>query len=349
MRVLGSSGGYTPGRRAWGEFCADTNTPLLLPMAWSEYRRETALIEFVLYMVVVRPRRGTGGITKEYRAQSANVGVTPVTAGQYLSAVRDWHLQHGCEKAFVRGLRTRQCLRTLTRYYGPAARQPRRPFTIDLLRRIRQAGAVDLTRPAGRRLWAQLLFGFFTTSRSAEYTGGRLLIGDVALDTTAAVPFITVRYGRTKTDAPGTTRSIGMTFDAAICPVQALVAMLGDRGVSTGALFANADGSPVTYRQFKREMAAVVKSVGEEPSAYTCHSLRYGGASAMLSAGYSADVIKIMGRWRSDAWLIYAHLAQDFQASVASTLVRASATVSPAETKTNPTKQLATSGDRCGQ
>ena len=37
------------------------------------------------------------------------------------------------------------------------------------------------------------------------------------------------------------------------------------------------------------------------------HSLRAGGAMALLFAGATRDEIKKMGRWSSDTWLVYIH------------------------------------------
>ena len=48
-----------------------------------------------------------------------------------------------------------------------------------------------------------------------------------------------------------------------------------------------------------------VISVGLDVSATKTHSLRTGGATAMLRAGVPAYVITRLGRWKSDCWQRY--------------------------------------------
>ena len=52
-------------------------------------------------------------------------------------------------------------------------------------------------------------------------------------------------------------------------------------------------------------------------SLLSAHSLRPGGATALLCAGFSKEHIQLLGRWRSDAMFRYLHLqsnAHDFSA-----------------------------------
>ena len=67
-------------------------------------------------------------------------------------------------------------------------------------------------------------------------------------------------------------------------------------------LFRLADGSPLwrSYVQGWLERAAAEE--GYAPERFGSHSLRIGGATAMLHAGVSVDLIKRMGRWVSDAF-----------------------------------------------
>ena len=47
-------------------------------------------------------------------------------------------------------------------------------------------------------------------------------------------------------------------------------------------------------------LQTVAASMGEEPQAYTPHSLRFGGASAMWAGGFDSHVLRAWGRWNSD-------------------------------------------------
>ena len=45
--------------------------------------------------------------------------------------------------------------------------------------------------------------------------------------------------------------------------------------------------------------------MGEDPTLYSTHSLRIGGASALFAQGANETVIRTMGRWSSDIHRLY--------------------------------------------
>ena len=51
--------------------------------------------------------------------------------------------------------------------------------------------------------------------------------------------------------------------------------------------------------------------MGCDPARFGAHSLRIGGATAALAAGVDAAVIKVMGRWASDVFLIHTRANQE--------------------------------------
>ena len=66
----------------------------------------------------------------------------------------------------------------------------------------------------------------------------------------------------------------------------------------------------VTARDVRKgiHLAAVLdnlESQGYDLTRIGSHSLRSGGAVALKLAGYDSDVIKKLGRWSSDTYLIY--------------------------------------------
>jgi hypothetical protein len=61
----------------------------------------------------------------------------------------------------------------------------------------------------------------------------------------------------------------------------------------------------VTPAAMRRSIKRTVASIGLDPSRYSGHSLRAGGATDMFARGLPYYVIKRMGRWRSDAALCY--------------------------------------------
>lgn len=48
---------------------------------------------------------------------------------------------------------------------------------------------------------------------------------------------------------------------------------------------------------------------GIDPMSLSARSLRSGGAMAMLSAGIDENIIKMTGRWKSEAMMRYLHLS----------------------------------------
>ena len=57
----------------------------------------------------------------------------------------------------------------------------------------------------------------------------------------------------------------------------------------------------------KKSCTAIGASLGLSPSDISARALRAGGAMALLRAKVDSDEIKIMGRWKSDAMLVYLH------------------------------------------
>ncbi len=57
----------------------------------------------------------------------------------------------------------------------------------------------------------------------------------------------------------------------------------------------------------RNEAAGLRSRTGVDPSEYSARSLRAGGAMALLSANCDSNVIKLLGRWKSDAMMDYLH------------------------------------------
>ena len=62
---------------------------------------------------------------------------------------------------------------------------------------------------------------------------------------------------------------------------------------------------PMSTAQFRSQLKRAVKLKGLDPSRFAGHSLRAGGATDLFNANVPYPIIKKMGRWRSDAAMIY--------------------------------------------
>ena len=65
---------------------------------------------------------------------------------------------------------------------------------------------------------------------------------------------------------------------------------------------------------------ALMKALGLDPACFGAHSLRIGGATAALAAGFQPSVIRILGRWSSDLWAIYARLSKEIAYGASATI-----------------------------
>ena len=63
------------------------------------------------------------------------------------------------------------------------------------------------------------------------------------------------------------------------------------------------------------------EEVGVDPARYAVHSLRIGGACALLHAGYSIELIQRWGRWASNAFQAYLWESSEAARGVAEKMV----------------------------
>ena len=101
-------------------------------------------------------------------------------------------------------------------------------------------------------------------------------------------------------------------------------------GEESGALFCHASGECVTVSEIRDEIRDLMMSIGRDPSLYGAHSLRIGGATAMLAAGVAPQLIRLMGRWSSDVYEIYCRMS--VESALAAGTALASATVTSTAT-----------------
>ena len=93
--------------------------------------------------------------------------------------------------------------------------------------------------------------------------------------------------------------------DHDICPVLALRQFENIRGNRPGPLFIFADGCPVPRQFFISRLKFCLNLVGLDHKSYKSHSFRIGGASLYASLGLSDTQIRLLGRWKSDAFKSY--------------------------------------------
>lgn len=89
------------------------------------------------------------------------------------------------------------------------------------------------------------------------------------------------------------------------CPVQLMLDYLALRGNKPGPLFITLHGQPVSRANFTDQLALAIKFCGLNPARYKGHSFRIGAASHAADRGLSDAQIRVLGRWKSNAFHRY--------------------------------------------
>lgn len=92
-----------------------------------------------------------------------------------------------------------------------------------------------------------------------------------------------------------------------LCPVTALNAYIRQRPAVQGEFFIHSDGSPLTKYQFMSVFDKCKKVLGLEHTRLTSHSFRIGAATEAVRLGLEEKMVKKIGKWKSDSFLLYVH------------------------------------------
>lgn len=171
--------------------------------------------------------------------------------------------------------------------------------------------------------WAALTTGHFLMLRAGELTVAssdhfdssiHLTFSDAKLRTSAdGSEYLSLQIKQSKTDQ----RRQGVTlytahsnhFVCAVCAMKTNLALHHRRGTvnkaTTTPLFQLSDSSPLTKNALVSLVSQLLRLIGLDPSQYSGHSLRIGGATSASIAGLSDYEIKLLGRWNSDCYQRY--------------------------------------------
>ena len=89
------------------------------------------------------------------------------------------------------------------------------------------------------------------------------------------------------------------------CPVVLLSKYLTLWGIRPGAIFVSEVGLPVSRSIFSSQLLRACHLCGLDPSRYKGHSFRIGAASYVADRGLSDAQIRMLGRWKSNAFRQY--------------------------------------------
>ena len=101
---------------------------------------------------------------------------------------------------------------------------------------------------------------------------------------------------------------LSSALEEELCPVRTLQQFCVIRGSHPGPLFASPGGCLYTCGSARDDLRSVLSFCGLDTARYKSHSFRIGAASDAALRGFSDAQIRLMGRWRSDAFRQYIRL-----------------------------------------
>ncbi|XP_048584136.1 uncharacterized protein LOC116617925 isoform X2 [Nematostella vectensis] len=192
----------------------------------------------------------------------------------------------------------------------------RLPITLPILQRLVTAAPVICSTKFESCLfqsmccfafYAFLRVGEMTQSSQTQNTGSLLTIFQLSQlkAETGVVKALKLTFHNFKHSYNQRPFSLIIQRQNSPCPVNLLLQYLVLRGTHAGPLFLDSFGNAVTRDKFTNLLSLAIRHSGLNPSFYKGHSFRIGVASHAAAQGLSDAQIRIMGRWKSNAFQKY--------------------------------------------
>lgn len=263
----------------------------------------------------------------------AQQGLSHQTIKVYLSAVRNLHVTAGMHNEFADQLtpRLEMVLKGIKKDKAAATRHTRLPITVEIMEKLRHTLSKKPSDHDNIMMWAACALAFFGFLRCSEFTvpsqeeyspAAHLSLQDISVDSRESPTRIQVRIKQSKTDPfrQGCTLCLGKTGKD-ICPISAILPYLAKRGARQGPLFIMANGTFLTRGLFAGALADTLQEAGIDSKGYNTHSFRIGAATTANDKGISDVNIKMLGRWKSNAYQQYVRAPQEQLAKLSKQLV----------------------------
>ncbi|KAF8800364.1 hypothetical protein BYT27DRAFT_7217059 [Phlegmacium glaucopus] len=290
--------------------------------AWADATRETygsGLLVFHVYCdkkMIVEEQRAPASPVLIASFISTLSGIYSGSAiSNYVFGIRAWHLLHGIP--WRMNLAEIEALLKSADKSSPASskRKKRQPYTIDFMLSIKDN--LDLSQPLHAAVFACLTTTFYTAARVGEFTVRTLKDFHSGKHVTPS----SVRIESDRNNLISTVFALPVTKAEPILGEEVSwsrqhggtdpEAALGHH-LATNAppqnfhLFAYRAGDthkPLTKSKFIKTLATAAKAAGLDPR--QGHGIRIGSTLEFLLRGTPFDVMKVKGRWASDAFLTY--------------------------------------------
>lgn len=153
--------------------------------------------------------------------------------------------------------------------------------------------------------FAFLRIGEITTTYSESTNLIKITQLDRLVDKKGNVKALQLTLINYKHSDPGQNFVVYIYPESLCCPVQLLLKYVSLRGDAPGPLFCWPDGTPITRTFFVTHLNAALKFNNLDCALYKAHSFRIGAASWATAKGFSDSQIRLLGRWKSNAFLKY--------------------------------------------
>lgn len=240
------------------------------------------------------------------------------TINNYLSALRRLHVFCHMDASAFDDINVKLTQKGLEKsmVHIPHRKAPLTPLIL-----LQFHAHLNLRDSAQLALWSALLVGFLTFFRTANLvpqafdsfsSQHALSRGSVTFTNSGA--FLTVT--RTKTRQSGDTAlvvPVPQIPGSPLCPTTALKLLLGTVTAPDACpLFTFASTSNqltcITAKSLNDGIKHLASLTSLDPQLFSGHSLRRGGATFAFKCGIPAELIKLQGDWRSDAYMLYLSL-----------------------------------------
>lgn len=252
------------------------------------------------------------------------IRVAPSTIKVYLSAVRSLHIDQGWSDPLDTTPMTQRVLAGVKRVHGMHSRLHRLPITGRVLQQLVASfrSASWLSATDRLMLTAAATLAFHAFLRCSELTTG--LTRRSMTVHNQPQPHLEFVLPASKTDPfrRGATIAIGRCAGpcCAVAAVSAYLQATAGRSPD-GPLFQFTSGMQLSRLTFTQSLQhALADAAVPQASAYKGHSFRIGAATTAAQAGVPAWLIKTMGRWSSDAYMVYIRTPLEMRLAVASRL-----------------------------
>ena len=144
---------------------------------------------------------------------------------------------------------------------------------------------------------------FASTDRSGTNDFKLIARDDIAVS--GSCLSLRIRYSKTDQRGVQSWLRIEGSSTPHLCPVLAVTNFLESRPQGSGPLFIHFNRQVLSSYQFSFVLKEGIKQIGLSPASFSSHSFRIGAATTAAMSGFSEELIKTYGRWKSSAFQVY--------------------------------------------